>query len=271
MGSPLDYISTEGFRKKLITRNLVPYAKSPTKVVPPTTYEIIQSDLSVVDSPDNLIDTTFYADKQYPLNRWGNEGGYRQAPDISGNLNTVSNKGEYGPGQQDAKLIDEAQIASKLGFGAIAPAWIPLNAYGNGGLQQLDAGVFVESTDTISSTIPNGTIQLYNNQPYPTTFNPSSYTPLSILLSPDPQGSNGLLSSDSFIARLGAKTLKKEFEERIGRAIIRETIGRANFLNVNSSTNLVNILIGRVPLIEPNYQITVPSNPITAVADFGLR
>ncbi len=271
MGSPLDFISSEVFRKKLITRNLVPYAKSPTKVVPPTTYEIIQSDLSVVDSPDNLIDTTFYADKQYPLNRWGNEGGYRQAPDISGNLNTVSNKGEYGPGQQDAKLIDEAQIASKLGFGSIAPAWIPLNAYGNGGLQQLDAGVFVESTDTISSTIPGGAIQLYNNQPYPTTFNPSSYTPLSILLSPDPQGSNGLLSSDSFIARLGAKTLKREFEERIGRAIIRETIGRANFLNVNSSTNLVNILIGRVPLIEPNYQITVPSNPITAVADFGLR
>ena len=89
MGSPLDYISSEGFRKKLITRNLVPYAKSPTKVTPPTTYEVIQSDYSVVDSPDGLIDTTFFADKQYTLNRWGNRGGYYQAPALSNNLNLV--------------------------------------------------------------------------------------------------------------------------------------------------------------------------------------
>jgi len=271
MGSPLDYISSEGFRKKLITRNLVPYAKSPTKVTPPTTYEVIQSDYSVVDSPDGLIDTTFFADKQYPLNKWGNDGGYKQAPDISGNLNTVSNKGEYGPGQQDAHIIDQAKIAAQTGFNGITGPYLSVNAFGNGGLEQYDAGVYITTPDTISSTLPGGAIQLYNNQPYPTTFNSSSYSPLSILLSPDPTGSNGLLSQDSFIARLGAKTLKKEFEERIGRAIIRETIGRANFLNVNSSTNLVNILTGRVPLIEPNYQITVPSNPITAAADFGLR
>ena len=270
MGSPLDYISSEGFRKKLITRNLVPYAKSPTKVTPPTTYEVIQSDLTPVDSPDFLIDTTFFADKQYPLNKWGSDGGYKQAPDISGNLNTVSNKGEYGPGQQDAHIIDQAKIARLNGIGNIPP-WLPLNAYGNGGLTALDSAAFFTAPNTVSSTLPGGTISLYNNQSYPTTFVPSSYSPLSILLNPDPTGSNGLLSEDSFIARLGAKTLKKEFEERIGRAIIRETIGRANFLNVNSSTNLVNILTGNVPLIEPNYQITVPSNPITAGADFALR
>jgi len=272
MGSPLDYISSEGFRKKLITRNLVPYAKSPTKVTPPTTYEVIQSDYSVVDSPDGLIDTTFFADKQYPLNRWGNDGGYKQAPDISGNLNTISNQGEYGPGQQDAHIIDQAARAAYTGFGGIVTPYLALNAFGgatSGTL--LDAGDFITTLDTISSSIPGGIRQLYNNQPYPTTFNPSSYTPLSILLNPDPTGSNGLLSNDSFIARLGAKTLKREFEDRIGRAVIRETIGRANFLNVNSSTNLVNILTGRVPLIEPNYQITVPSNPLTAAADFGLR
>jgi len=271
MGSPLDYISTEGFRKKLITRNLVPYAKSPTKVTPPTTYEIIQSDLSVVDSPDGLIDTTFYADKQYPLNRWGNDGGYKQAPDISGNLNTKSNQGEYGPGQQDAHIIDQAKIAAQKGFGSGIPPYLAVNAFGNGGLQQYDAGDYITTPDVISSSIPGGAIQLYNNQPYPSVFVPSSYNSLSILLSPDPSGSNGLLSQDSFIARLGAKTLRREFEERIGRAIIRETIGRANFLNVNSSTNLVNILTGRVPLIEPNYQITVPANPLTAAADFALR
>lgn len=271
MGSPLDYISTEGFRKKLITRNLVPYAKSPSKATPPITYEVVQSDLSVIDSPDFLIDTTFFADKQYPLNQWGNEGGYKQAPDVSGNLNTKSNQGEYGPGQQDAHIIDQAKIAAQKGFAGITTPYIAANAFGNGGLQQYDAGVYITTPDTISSSIPGGIKALYNNQPYPSVFNPSSYTPLSILLTPDPNGSNGLLSQDSFIARLGAKTLKKEFEDRIGRAIIRETIGRANILNVNSSTNLVNILTGNVPIIEPNYQITVPSNPVTASADFALR
>lgn len=273
MGSPLDYISTEVFRKNVMKRNLVPYAKSPNPATPPITFEYTQSDLTVIDSPDFLIDTTFFADKQYTLNKWGTDGGYKQAPPISNNLNTVSNQGEYGPGQQDAHIIDEASIARQKGFGTIAPAWQPLNAYGSGGLQQLDGGQLIDSFDTISSSNPTvgGLRNLYNNQPYPTTFNPSSYSPYSILLNPDPQGSNGLLSSDSFIARLGAKQLKKDFEDRIGREIIRNTIGRANILNINGATNLVNILNGTVPLIEPNYTITVPDNPVLAATNFALR
>jgi hypothetical protein len=270
MGSPLDFISTEGFRKKLVSRNLVPYVKSPTKVTPPTNYEIIQSDLVPVDSDDSLIDTPFFADKLYPLNKWGNDGGYQQLPDLPVNV-IAPNKGEYGPGQQDAKLLDDAQIAAKVGFPGIAPAWQPLNAYGNNGLNLIDAGEAIVQPDSISNGLTGGVPNLYNNQAYPTTFNSSSYSPLSILLSSNPQGSNGRLSDDSFIARLGARTLRREFQERIGRAIARETIGRANFLNINSSTNVVNILTGRVPLIEPNYQITVPSNPITAAADFALK
>jgi hypothetical protein len=270
MGSPLDFISTEGFRKKLVSRNLVPYVKSPTKVTPPTNYEIIQSDLVPVDSDDSLIDTPFFADKLYPLNKWGNDGGYQQLPDLPVNV-IAPNKGEYGPGQQDAKLLNDAQIAAKVGFPGIAPAWQPLNAYGNNGLNLIDAGEAITTPDSISNSLTGGVPNLYNNQAYPTTFNSSSYSPLSILLSPNPQGSNGRLSDDSFIARLGARTLRREFQERIGRAIVRETIGRANFLNINSSTNVVNILTGRVPLIEPNYQITVLANPITAAADFALK
>ena len=255
MGSPLDYISTEGFRKKLIVRNLVPYAKSPSPATPPITFEVIQRDLTPVDSADFLIDTTFFADKQYTLNRWGNLGGYYQAPALSNNLNTTSNQGEYGPGQQDAHIVDTGFAATQI--------WRPLNAYSSP--NNFDAGEAVTSLETVrpdQDRPPNG-------QPYP-TFNPSSYGSLSILLNPDPQGSNGLLSSDSFIARLGAKTLKKEFQDRIGRAIIRETIGRANILNVNSSSNLVNILTGNVPLIEPNYNITVSSNLLGAAAQFAL-
>ena len=256
MGSPLDYISTEGFRKKLMTRNLVPYAKSPSPASPPITFEYTQSDLAVIDSPDYLIDTPYIANSvMYPLNKWGNNGGYYQAPDISGNLNTISNQGEYGPGQQDAHIVDTGFAATQV--------WRPLNAYSSS--NNFDAGEAVTTLETVrpdQDRPPNG-------QPYP-TFNPSTYRSVSILLSPDPLGSNGLLSSDSFIARLGAKTLKKEFEDRIGRALIRETIGRANILNVNSSTNLVNILTGNVPLIEPNYNITVPNNPLGAAAQFAL-
>ena len=256
MASPLDYISTEGFRKKLMLRNLVPYAKSPSPATPPITYEIVQQDISVIDSPDYFIDTTFFANKQYPLNKWGNDGGYEFAPDISGNLNTTSNQGEYGPGQQDAHIVD-------TGFAA-TQKWRPLNAYSSP--NNFDAGEAVSSLETVrpdQDRPPNG-------QPY-FTFVPSSYRPVSILLNPDPQGSDGLLSDDSFIARLGAKTLKKEFQDRIGRELLRQTLGRANILNVNSSTNLVNILTGNVPLIEPNYNITVPSNPLGAAADFALR
>jgi hypothetical protein len=272
MASPLDYISSEVFRKKLMTRNLVPYAKSPYKATPPITYEVIQSDLSVVDSPDGLIDNPTFANKLYPLNEWGADGGYKQTQDPTGLSNTISNQGEYGPGQQDAHIIDQAARAAYTGFGGIVTPYLALNAFGGASSGTLiDAGDFITTLDTISSSIPGGIRQLYNNQPYPTTYNPSSYTPLSILLSPDPIGDNGLLSNDSFIARLGAKTLKKEFEDRIGRETLRRTIGRANILNVNSSTNLVNILTGRVPLIEPNYQISVPSNPLTASADFLLR
>jgi hypothetical protein len=271
MASPLDYISSEGFRKNLMKRNLVPYAKSPYKPSPPITYEVIQSDLSVIDSPDGLIDNPTFANSLYPLNEWGAIGGYKQVIDPTGLNNTTSNQGEYGPGQEDARILDEAKIAAQVGFSIFSPAWQPLNAYGNGGLNLFDAGEFITSLDSIGNPLVGGAFNLYNNQPYPNTFNPSTYTPLSILLNPDPTGSNGLLSADSFIARLGAKTLKKEFEDRIGRELIRRTVGRANILNVNSSTNLVNILTGRVPLIEPNYQITVPSNLLTASADFALR
>jgi hypothetical protein len=256
MGSPLDYISTEGFRKKLIVRNLVPYAKSPTPATPPITFEVVQRDLTPVDSPDYLIDTPYIANSQfYPLNKWGNQGGYYQAPDLTGNLNTISNQGEYGPGQQDAHIVDTGFAATQV--------WRPLNAYSSN--NNFDAG---EAVSTLEIVTPDQD-RPPNGQPYP-RFNPSSYPPVSILLNPDPQGSNGLLSDDSFIARLGAKTLKKEFQDRIGRELIRQTLGRANILNVNSSTNLVNILTGNVPLIEPNYNITVPSNPLGAAANFAL-
>ncbi len=255
MGSPLDFISSDGFRKKLITRNLTPYAKSPNRPTLPIDTEYIQSDTSVQDSPDQLIDTPTFANQLYPLNQYGNEGGYEQVPDPGALLNTKSNEGEYG--FQDANIVDQALPESQR--------WKPLNVFSNGNQLPLDSAPFFDSLNRPQTTNTS------NNQPYPTTFVPSTYSPLSILLSSDPGGSNGLLSQDSFIVKLGAETLRREFEARIAAQIRQDTIDRANILNINSGTDIVNILSGVVPLIEPNYTITVTANPILAAANFALR
>lgn len=264
MGSPLDFVNSEGFRKKLITRNLSPYPKDPRKTTQSPNYEYIQSDNAVLDSPDALIDEPSFANKLYPLNQYGNEGGYQQAPDPVALLNTKSNEGEYG--FQDANIIDQAVIASQKGFGNISPAWKPLNAFSSGTQLPLDSAPFFESLNLIPQQIIGA-----NNQPYPSTFVASFYGPASILLSKDPQGSDGLLSQDSFIARLGADTLRKGFEERIATQIRRQTVGRINLFSVDSGTDVLNLITGRVPLIEPNYAITSPANPILAATDFALR
>jgi hypothetical protein len=255
MGSPLDFINSDGFRKKLVTRNLTPYAKAPNRPTPPINFEYIQSDSSVQDSPDQLIDEPSFANQLYPLNQYGNDGGYEQVPDPNGLLNNKSNEGEYG--FQDAHIVDQSLPESQK--------WKPLNVYSNGSQIQLDSAEFFGSLDKPQTT------NNYNNQPYPTTFVPSSYNPVSILLSPDPSGSNGFVSQDSYIVKLGAQTLRKEFEARIAAQIRKDTLGRANVLNINSGTDLVNILTGNVPLIEPNYTITVDANPILAATNFALR
>ena len=171
--SPLDLVNSEAFRNRLITRNLTPYAKSPNRPSVQVPYEHIQSDLSVVDSPDQLIDVPSFANQLYPLNRYGNEGGYQQVPDPNGLTNTVSNQGEYGPGQQDAHIIDEGIDAVRY--------WRPLNAYSDG-LNVFDSAESFSSLDTVR---PDQDRQ-GNGQPYPGSIVPSSYSPLSILLSSDP-------------------------------------------------------------------------------------
>jgi hypothetical protein len=267
--SPLDLINIENFLTRLTKRNLQPYSKSPSKFTPPINFEYSQSDYSVIDSPDQLIDEPSLANKLFPLNQYGNEGGYRQAPDPTGLLNSKSNEGEYG--YQDANIVDESFIASDKGIGNISPAWKPLNAYAGVG-QGLDAA---NAIGTFNSVTPDqdrqGNGQPYSNNFNPSLFVPSSYSPVSILLFKDPQGSDGLLSQDSYIARLGAENLRKDFQARIAAQILQDTIGRANIFNVRSGTDVLSLITGRVPLIEPNYRITISSNPILAASDFALR
>jgi len=143
MPSLLEFSNSQSFRKKVLTRNLTPYAKAPNRPTLPIDTEYIQTDSSVQDSPDQLIDTPSFANKLYPLNQWGAEGGFKQVPDPTGLLNNKSNRGEYGPGQQDAKIVDQSQVAAQRGFGSISPAWKPLNAYANGTQTSLDSGEYI--------------------------------------------------------------------------------------------------------------------------------
>ena len=258
MASPLDFASSEVFRKKLIVRNLVPYVKSPTKASPPINYETIQRDLTPTDSDDTLIDNPIFATKAYPLNQYGASGGYKQVRDPSTLQNTNSNEGEYD--FSDARLIDDAPKAAQIGFPGISPAWQPLNLFDPPAL--IDGGQYVSLDEILGKG--------QRAQQYP-TFVPSVYRSVNILLQKDPVGSNGLTSQDSFIVQLGSKLLKEQFEKRIAANIRRNTIGRANFLNGAGGSDIFGIILGRVPILEPIYNITQSSAVLGAAADFINR
>ena len=93
MASPLLILAnTQGFRTNLLKRNLTPYAKAPNRPTQPIDTVYTQSDSSVQDSPDKLIDQPSYANTLFPLNQYGNEGGYKQVPDPGSLLNKKSNQ-----------------------------------------------------------------------------------------------------------------------------------------------------------------------------------
>ncbi len=254
MPSPLDFNNTEKFRKVLMARNLPPYPKSPYKAVPPINYEIIQRDLSVVDTPDKYIDQIIFAAELYVLNQYGAEGGYKFTRDLT-IASTKPNVGEYG--FDDAKLLG-------LSEGELKKAKA-INYYANGD-EYLDSAEFISSLEVVHPDKRTGA----NGQPYP-NFVFSMYSPLSILLSDDPNGSDGKSSQDSFLMQLAVKNLKKEFEERVAREVKQRTIDRANFFNINDGLDLYNILSGNQPLIAPDWTITKPANPVTAAADLALK
>ena len=198
MVSPLDYGSTENFRKRLLTRNLQSYKGGPYVDPNQIAYPTVLIDQAVVDAQ----------------------------PDPTG----------YG------LFVFNDRMARLNVYSPDTP--------------------FEYSTETV--------IQQSDFEPYP-NFNSSFYEPVDILFNRDPLGSNGLLSSDSFIAKIGAVQLKKLFEERIATEIYQRTAARANIAGAASGSNLFGVLTNRIPLIEPNYQITVAANPVVAAVDLAVR
>ena len=102
-------------------------------------------------------------------------------------------------------------------------------------------------------------------------FTASFYTPFEILTSVNPVGSNGPLSQDSYLAKIGAQSLKYAFEERVALEIYQHTVGAVNLQALQDPFEISLLLSGQQPLIYKNWRITVPENPILAAIDLATR
>jgi hypothetical protein len=221
---------------------------------PPTNvnYETNLTVSSVIDSPDTLISSNQFADSLYPLNEYGPEGGFEGKYSVPGSPYPVeSNSGPYDPNDTQLDIINEFFIDA---------AYVQ-NIYGpEGGYSDL-----IVITDVV------GNPKLY--QPYwdPSSFVSSTYTTYDIVFSQNPSGSNGPLSQDTFLARLGAERLKSAFEERIADQLRKETIGRINLDSLEDPFSASLVAAGKQPFVEKNWTITQPENPVEAAAAFALR
>jgi hypothetical protein len=250
----LSFANSSSFRNQLVARNLQPYAVPGVFSSPPTNvnYETNLTVSSVIDSPDTLISSNQFADSLYPLNEYGPEGGFEGKYSVPGSPYPVeSNSGPYDPNDTQLDIINEFFIDA---------AYVQ-NIYGpEGGYSDL-----IVITDVV------GNPKLY--QPYwdPSSFVASTYTTYDIVFSQNPSGSNGPLSQDTFLARLGAERLKSAFEERIADQLRKETIGRINLDSLEDPFSASLVAAGKQPFVEKNWSITQPENPVEAAAAFALR
>jgi hypothetical protein len=257
--STLSFNASSSFRNNLMGRNLQPY-NVPGAYSPPSgdvNYEVSPlSDSPIIDSPNDLIGTTVQANQLYPLNEYGPEGGYSNIISTDGApLPVDSNQGEYGQSNAQIDLVNEFYIDS---------AYLK-NSYGpESGYKDM-----IIITDIITNQ------QLFlpyaNNGGFPLTFNPSSYSPIQILLEDNPQGSNGLLSQDSELAQRGALALREEFQRRIELETqqLVSSVFQLDQLQDPFEASLV--ATGQQPLIGKNWKITVPENPLLAAVAFANR
>jgi outer membrane protein OmpA-like peptidoglycan-associated protein len=250
MSSPLSFNSTEGFRKKLLVRNLKAYGNTNfTANSNAGTTEFSVADFSVVDTPSLEDIGRVEAKDLYKVNEFGPDGGYNGFVDININQGTTANMGEY---DYDASAPSKTTPQSQK------DAFIQ-NVYGpptgfNDVISIQDVQRIIGARDTYYK------------------FVASTYSPQNILLQIDPLGSDGLVSQDSELAQIAAASLKRDFLARIAQETYEETLARANFLPGNNPAyGPLGVLTGRVPLIEPNWQISVPSSIIGKGLNFISR
>jgi hypothetical protein len=250
--SSLSFVNSSSFRNTLIARNLPPYAV-PGVYTPPANnqnYEYNSSNYNVIDSPNDLIALDPFVRDVQGLNEYGPSNGYQQTI-INNNLPVIPNQGEYNPNDTVLDLVNEFYIDA---------AYIE-NRYGPiGGFNNM---IIIDSVQNNN--------KLYTPYWDPPTFIPSSYSPYTILLSNNPSGSDGLLSQDSYIAKLGAQSLKDALQARIDAEIYQRSVGVVNLDSLSDPFEVSLLATGKEPLIYKSYRITVPENPIVAGAEFITR
>ena len=250
--STLSFVSSSSFRNSLLTRNLTPYSVVGVYTPPVSNInsEITLSNFNVIDSPDELISENPFADLLYPLNEYGPNGGFDNEITFNGPpLPVTSNQGEYSPNDTVLDIVNEFFIDA---------AYVD-NYYGPvGGFNDM----YEVTTQILGQPV---------HQPYNSTFVPSSYSPYSILLSTNPDGDNGSLSQDSYLAKLGATFLNQLFQDRIARQIFINTVGQVNLESLSDPFEASLIVSGQEPLVYRNWKITSPENPIVAAADLITR
>jgi len=242
MPSSLSFLATKAIREKLLLRNLKPYSK-PGVFAPqsqPASGELIQNDYNVIDSPDVLIDANPYANVLGVKNEFGPNGGYNL--DISGLISTAQNtpnRGPYGPypPYTDALEVYSTTFQKRQ---YIKNEYVPQFGY----LRYYEIGDIIKPQ---------------RNQTYwePPSFRPSIYSPYSILIQEDPAGDAGVVSQDSRMMQIAAERAKYSFQQRVNQNVRTQTIGRVNILNgLQDPVNLSQILAGRRPIIDRDWQIT---------------
>ena len=253
--SVLSFASSSTFRNSLIARNLAPYQVQGVYTPPAgnVTYEVSPlNNSNVIDSPDTYISTNQFAQQLYPLNEYGPDGGFIGKYTIPGAPYPVeSNKGPYDPNDTILDLVNEFYIDA---------AYLQ-NKYGpESGYKDLYI-----ITDIVTSN------KLYLPYWDPSIFVPSFYSPYEILTSSNPTGSNGTLSQDSYLAKIGATQLKGYFEDRIAAELEQLTIGSLNLDTLSDPFSASLLASGQQPFFIKNWKITVPENPLLAAVSFANR
>ena len=252
--STLSFASSSNFRDILLARNLQPYSV-PGSYSPSSNsvnYETNLSVANVIDSPNGLISTNQLADSMYSLNEYGPEGGYDGKYSVPGApLPVDSNSGPYAPTDTVLDLVNEFYIDA---------AYVQ-NIYGpEGGYKDL-----VIITDVV------GNPKMYTPYWDPSTFVTSSYSPYEIVFSNNPNGTNGPLSQDTYLAKIGAAQLKSLFEERIASEILQASVGSVNLDSLQDPFSASMVATGKQPFFTKNWRITVPENPISASVTLANR
>ena len=252
--STLSFASSSNFRDILLARNLQPYSV-PGSYSPSSNsvnYETNLSVTNVIDSPNALISTNQLADSMYSLNEYGPEGGYDGKYSVPGApLPVDSNSGPYAPTDTVLDLVNEFYIDA---------AYVQ-NIYGpEGGYKDL-----VIITDVV------GNPKMYTPYWDPSTFVTSSYSPYEIIFSNNPTGTNGPLSQDTYLAKIGAAQLKSLFEERIASELLQASVGSVNLDSLQDPFSASMVATGKQPFFTKNWRITVPENPIKASVTLANR